>query len=78
MRMTYKRFHASLWFDKIVASKFEERFAKLEKKVEELEETVEILGDPKTMKDIKVALADLKAGRVKIYKDIDSYINELI
>ena len=60
-----------------VASRLEERFQKLEKRIEELEETIEILSDPETMRDIREALDDLKRGRVKVYEDIDSYMDEL-
>lgn len=60
-----------------MASKIVERFQRLEKRIEELEETVEILSDPGTMKDIREALDDLKAGRVRVYEDIDVYMTEL-
>lgn len=61
----------------LMASKIVERFQRLEKRIEELEETVEILSDPGTMKDIREALDDLKAGRVRVYEDIDVYMTEL-
>ncbi len=38
------------------------------KLMEELMETIEILGDPDMMKSIRQGLADVKAGRVKELK----------
>jgi len=36
----------------------------------ELMETIEILSDPKMMKDIQQGLADIKAGRVKMLRTL--------
>lgn len=52
-------------------SRLEERVKKLEGKVGELEETVEILSDKKLLKSIKEGLDDLKSRRYKIYKSVE-------
>ena len=67
------------WASEIVygLSLIEKRIQELEKRVDELEETIEILSDPETIKEIKKALKDLKAGRFKLYDDIDVYMAEL-
>jgi len=38
---------------------------------------MEILGDPKTLEDIRRGLEDFKAGRFKVYDDVDEYMAEL-
>ncbi len=43
---------------------------KLENKVGELEETMEILSDKRLLKRIKEGLDDLKSGRYKVYKAV--------
>ncbi len=43
---------------------------KLENKVGELEETMEILSDKRLLKSIKEGLDDLKSGRYKVYKTV--------
>ena len=52
----------------------ESKVVSIEKRLEELEETIEILGDKKTTKSIARGLKDLKEGRFRTYKDVDSLI----
>jgi len=54
-----------------------ERVERLEKRVDELEENLEVLGDPKMLEDIQRGLDDLKAGRFKVYEDVDEYMADL-
>lgn len=52
----------------------ESKVVSIEKRLEEMEETMEILGDEKTTKSIARGLKDLKEGRFRTYKDVDSLI----
>jgi len=45
--------------------------------VDELEENLEVLGDPKMLEDIQRGLDDLKAGRFKVYENVDEYMADL-
>ncbi|MGH9879709.1 MAG: hypothetical protein ACRD5H_18935 [Nitrososphaerales archaeon] len=51
-------------------SRLQERMKKLRGKVDELEETVEVLSDKPLLKCIAQGLNDLKMGRYKIYKSV--------
>ena len=52
----------------------ESKVVSIERRLEELEETMEVLGDKKTTKSIARGLKDLKEGRFRTYKDVDSLI----
>jgi hypothetical protein len=52
----------------------ESKVVSIEKRLEELEETMEILGDRKTTRSIARGLKDLKQGRFRTYKDVNSLI----
>ena len=52
----------------------ESKVVSIEKRLEELEETMEILGEKKTTRSIARGLKDLKEGRFRTYKDVDSLI----
>ena len=52
----------------------ESKMVSLEKRLEELEETMEILGDRKTTRSIARGLKDLKERRFRTYKDVDSLV----
>lgn len=52
----------------------ESKVVSIEKRLEELEETMEILGDKKTTRSIARGLKDLKEGRFRTYKDVDSLV----
>jgi hypothetical protein len=52
----------------------ESKVVSIERRLEELEETIEILGDEKTTRSIARGLKDLKEGRFHRYRDVDSLI----
>lgn len=52
----------------------ESKVVSIEKRLEELEETMEILGDKTTTRSVARGLKDLKEGRFRAYKDVDSLI----
>ena len=52
----------------------ESKVVSIERRLEELEETMEILGDKKTTRSIARGLKDLKEGRFRTYKNVDSLI----
>ena len=47
------------------------RLSKIESRVESLEETIDIVGDKKTLLQIKLALDDVKRGRYKDYENVE-------
>jgi predicted transcriptional regulator len=51
--------------------------ASIEDRLDSLEETIEVLTDPSTLKGIKEGLADLKAGRFKRYDSAFDYKKSL-
>jgi len=50
---------------------------KLERRVDDLEESLEILGDRKLVRSIERGLKDLKNGRYKKYQDVKSLFSNL-
>jgi hypothetical protein len=52
----------------------ESKVVSIERRLEELEETIEILGDKKVTRSIARGLKDLKEGRFRTYKDVDSLL----
>ncbi len=46
----------------------------IEKRLEELEETMDILGDEKTVRSIKRGLRDLRQGRLRRYENVDELL----
>lgn len=55
----------------------EQRLRKLEHRVDELEETIEIVSDKKLVMSIERGLKDLKEGKYARYKDVDSMFADL-
>lgn len=55
----------------------EERLGKLERRVEELEETLEVVSDRKLLRSIQGGLRDLKEGRYARFKDVDSLFADI-
>jgi hypothetical protein len=49
----------------------------LEDRVDELEETLEIMGDKKLLGSIERGLKNLKEGRYKRYKDVNTMFSDL-
>jgi hypothetical protein len=52
----------------------ESKVVSIEKRLDELEETMEILADKETTRSIARGLTDLKKGRFHTYSDVDSLI----
>ena len=55
----------------------EKRLRGLEHRVDELEETLEIVSDKKLVRSIERGLKDLKEGRYVRYKDVKSLFRDL-
>lgn len=55
----------------------EQHFRKLENRMEELEETVEIMSDKELLRGIERGLKDLKEGRYKKCKDVKAMFSDL-
>ncbi len=51
-------------------SRLDERVKKLENKIDELEESLDIVSDKRLLKSINDGLNDLKSGRYKVYKSV--------
>jgi len=46
----------------------------IEKRLEELEETIDILGDKKTVRSIESGLKDLQQGRFRRFENVDELL----
>ena len=46
----------------------------IEKRLEELEETIDILGDKKTVRSIENGLKDLQQGRFRRFENVDELL----
>ncbi len=55
----------------------DQRLRKLEHRVNELEETLEIMSDRKLVRSIERGLKDLKEGKYVRYKDVKSLFSDL-
>ncbi len=54
-----------------------DRVSLVERRLEELEETMEILGDEKLLLSIERGLKDLREGRYKRYADVDALFRDI-
>jgi len=52
----------------------EMKVVSLEKRLAELEETMDILGDKKTVRSIERGLRDLRLGRFRRYENVDELL----
>lgn len=52
----------------------ESKVVSIERRLEELEETMEVLGDKKITRSIAKGLKDLREGRFRRYKDADELL----
>ena len=52
--------------------KLENKIISIEKRLDQLEETVEVLGDAKTVRSIERGLKDLQEGRFHRYESVES------
>ncbi|MFI5419999.1 MAG: hypothetical protein ACHQ1H_03440 [Nitrososphaerales archaeon] len=58
-------------------SQTEQRLRKLEHRVDELEETLEIMSDKKLVRSIARGLKDLNEGKYKKYRDAKSLFSDI-
>ncbi len=49
---------------------------RIQRRLDDIEETMEILADKKTLASIKKSLQDIKAGRYKDYYDVKQFRKE--
>jgi len=58
-------------------AKLENKIVSIEKRLDELEETMEILTDGKTMRSIEKGLKDLREGRFRKYESVEGLFKEI-
>ena len=55
----------------------ENKLVSLEKRLDDLEETVEIMGEKGTMRSIERGLKDLREGKFRRYESVDALFREI-
>jgi hypothetical protein len=58
-------------------AKLENKIVSIEKRLDDLEETMEILGDKKTIRSIERGLKDLREGRFRRYESVEALFKEI-
>ena len=58
-------------------AKLENKIVSIEKRLDELEETIEILGDKRTTRSIERGLKDLREGRFRKYGSVQALLEEI-
>jgi hypothetical protein len=58
-------------------SKLANRIVAIEKRLDDLEETVEIMGDERTIRSIERGLKDLREGRFSRYETVDALFKDI-
>ena len=58
-------------------AKLENKIVSIEKRLDDLEETMEIMGDKKTVKSIERGLKDLQEGRFQKYESVEALFKEI-
>ena len=58
-------------------AKLENKIVSIEKRLDELEETMEILTDGKTMRSIEKGLKELREGRFRKYESVEGLFKEI-
>jgi hypothetical protein len=53
-------------------AKLENKIVSIEKRLDDLEETMEIMGDKRTIRSIERGLKDLREGRFRRYESADA------
>lgn len=53
-------------------AKIEGKIVSMERRLDDLEETLEIMGDKKTVRSIERGLKDLREGRFRTYESVDT------
>jgi hypothetical protein len=58
-------------------AKLENKIVSIERRLEELEETMEILGDKRTTRSIERGLKDLREGRFRKYESVEALFKKI-
>ena len=58
-------------------AKLENKIVSIEKRLDDLEETMEIMGDKRTIRSIERGLKDLREGRFRRYESVDGLFREI-
>jgi hypothetical protein len=58
-------------------AKLENKIVSIEKRLDDLEETMEIMGDKRTIRSIERGLKDLREGRFRRYESVDALFREI-
>ena len=58
-------------------AKLENKIVSIEKRLDDLEETMEIMGDKRTIRSIERGLNDLREGRFRRYESVDGLFREI-
>ena len=58
-------------------AKLENKIVSIEKRLDDLEETMEIMGDKRTVRSIERGLKNLREGRFRRYKSVDELFREI-
>jgi hypothetical protein len=58
-------------------AKLENKIVSIEKRLDDLEETMEIMGDKRTVRSIERGLKDLREGRFRRYESVDELFREI-
>jgi hypothetical protein len=58
-------------------AKLEDKIVSIEKRLDDLEETMEIMGDKRTIRSIERGLKDLREGRFHRYESVDGLFREI-
>ncbi len=58
-------------------AKLGNKIVSIEKRLDELEETMEILGDKKTTRSIERGLKDLRQGRFRKYASVEALLEKI-
>ena len=57
-------------------AKLENKILLIEKRLDDLEETMEIMADKKTVRSIERGLKDLREGRIHRYESVEAFFEE--
>jgi len=58
-------------------AKLENKIDSIERRLDDLEETMEIMGDKRTIRSIERGLKDLRGGRFRRYESVDALFGEV-
>jgi len=58
-------------------AKLENKIVSIEKRLNDLEETLEIMGDKRTIRSIERGLKDLREGRFRRYETVEALFKQI-